>query len=78
MIFVRDLEEVPMPEMAPAGRIGKFEAWEIGLCSERVELRGREVWALADGATEMKREGELVDGMTVEEFWDECGEGLAK
>lgn len=70
------LEEVPMPEMAPAGRVGKFEAWEIGLCSDRVELRDREVWAVVDG--ELKHEGTLIDGMTVEEFWAECGEGLAK
>lgn len=74
-----DLEEVPMPVMAPAGRVGKFEAWEIGLCSDRVELRGREVWALPDdGSTEMKLEGVLVDDLTEEQFWEECHEGLSK
>lgn len=72
------LDEVPMPDYAPDGRVGKFEAWEIGLYSDRVELRGREVWALPDGASEMELEGVLVDEMTEEEFWDECREGLSK
>lgn len=63
-------------------RIGKREAWEIGLTADWVELRGREVWArdlegYGDDQNTTLR-GTLADDLTEEDFWDECREGMAK
>ena len=58
-------------------RIDRKEAWLIGLGSERVELRGREVWAVPLYRKRVKLEGRLW-GITEQEFWEECREGLSK
>lgn len=66
--------------MSDKPKIGKREAWEIGLSAEHVRLVGRQVWTvdLDDSATELKHQGELADDITEEEFWEECREGLSK
>jgi hypothetical protein len=60
--------------------IGRFEAWSIGLYAEEVKLKAREgrveVWSRDDGDEELTFQGVLT--CTVDEFWDECREGMSK